>query len=1498
MSAIYNDYSDPTEITDNLGNVLCDNGHTLVKYSGTADVYKVPSSVTRIMDGAFKDSRIRTFVLDRDMTWDIKKMDGMTFMFQNTGLSEITIKEGVTAIPDYLFARTGITSLELPSSIRTVGVKAFYDCNELTSVAFRDNSCLSALDDYSFAYDERISTISFGSSRPGYMCEIGLGAFLFCNDLSTVTLDDDFILKTIGSCAFAKRFDNVNKTPSAISFNAVNGILIPKETGEVGAFAFSTCAYSDTLMAEINSEPWVGYVKDLTIRTTPKAGLVGTGWTIAVERDSQLSSIDVCAFAGYKDVKSVDLSNCSILKVLQRCAFAYCLNNGILQLPPNIEEIYSSFYFSTCSHDILIPKSVRIMDSAFDGSRVNIIAPEDSQLEYYSEMVYNTYKEDFRTCSNLTFVKAICDDVLIQPGIYEGEISGTITNGSKPVKSGHVLQITDETTYMSWEYPLSYPDISCSDNNPWFKNYNNAIYYEDGEQSRLVYVSDVEEFEIKEGSTVRHGILGPKITKLTINAGCHLETGSLSGCDCLMVVEINGQVDTESLSSALYDVQGHPSIYLKGDYSDADLVLLSVSGNVYLSFDVGSKELIVPALYKGKVIHYQKYNDNEKIKADVNIEEDAQVISSGLCAYADGYDIVLDSFAKSKGYIWLIPADYGSKIDVRVDYNGGIYEGATSSILNVAAGKSVSDYKLPVPVRDLSTFGGWSLEMNGAPVSDGYRLDSSCTLYAIWTERDPVVINNSTVATLYCDGSVLEEKQLSMHQSLRVLAEPKPGFELFKWVVNGVVTSYDACDPLVLDDVTSDISITFTSRYYSSSSGLIPIIDRDLPTLEESMNLTMVTELGGIIDTSRAIWEGHSFRAGNYLYMAESDTGYILKCVQSAEAKDYYHQLGYGDGVIIDYKTSKAYDLDLNYLYELEYPIIGAQFHDGKFYTSGYYLYSFTPGIDSSVQNGIKKMDYIAYIDNIYTTYGFTSSIFVDHYCYRIVVDGYERGIVAIDLDTGEISTRYLDSIRAMYLDDGWISYYDGCIYLPAYTRGLFGEVATDSDDVLAFIQVDGLQFGQEQCYVFKDNRGWPSQLIIYDDLAFIAVGGSLYAFELKDGVIDPSSEKKAVMNCGHGSIVMDVSHYNDDEPALYFYGIPYSTSEKGMYIVEYKSGKMTSLGVKRGLPVNYNSQAVRADIDGRVIWYNDSGHIFDYTTPEKNVFYFFIDDGESAQWYQAHGATAVDAIKSLGKNIVDINDHLSIVGVNGKHSDRMQIYVLKQEDQSDISSSLQSYSWVRLYDLYDRSYDSCHYYRISLTGELANEYTYLDDSGNIQHYQFKDNIGERSLIGTRMIPGDSVKTIKYYDGNDEILELRSIYAPELGASWELPTVIRDGVPVRWYNDGVFITSLEVVTQANDDIILYGIWELDYIDIQVSKGQSSLIITLPELDGAVYLKAVVKTADGFKEETCMIGADTNWRAEISSTEADVSILLYLVEDQDNSFEYSLSNKIVILEELS
>lgn len=146
----------------------------------TSDLYTIPASVTKIGAGAFMNR---------------KNVKGIVFATSADAQS--------LTIGDNAFNGSGITAIELPARISSLGTYVFANCTSLTTVTFADGYSYSAMPDYMFQGCNKLTSIAI----PGEVVSIGRAAFNNASVMTTVefALTADGLaskLQSIGADAF------------------------------------------------------------------------------------------------------------------------------------------------------------------------------------------------------------------------------------------------------------------------------------------------------------------------------------------------------------------------------------------------------------------------------------------------------------------------------------------------------------------------------------------------------------------------------------------------------------------------------------------------------------------------------------------------------------------------------------------------------------------------------------------------------------------------------------------------------------------------------------------------------------------------------------------------------------------------------------------------------------------------------------------------------------------------------------------------------------------------------------------------------------------------------------------------------------------------------------------------------------------------------------------------------------------------------------------------
>ena len=173
------------------------------------------SSLKKIGVGAFYNNSITSIVIPNSVI----SIENYAFFveFPRIGaLTDVSFEENskLEIIGDQVFANTGITSIVIPSSVKSIGLIAFFECNDLKSVIFEDNSKLEIIGVGAF-YNNSITSIEIPSS----VTSIGNGAFEDCSLLKTLTMPQT-PPETIGDDAFLN-------TPS------IKNIFITDDSGTI-----------------------------------------------------------------------------------------------------------------------------------------------------------------------------------------------------------------------------------------------------------------------------------------------------------------------------------------------------------------------------------------------------------------------------------------------------------------------------------------------------------------------------------------------------------------------------------------------------------------------------------------------------------------------------------------------------------------------------------------------------------------------------------------------------------------------------------------------------------------------------------------------------------------------------------------------------------------------------------------------------------------------------------------------------------------------------------------------------------------------------------------------------------------------------------------------------------------------------------------------------------------------------------------------------------------
>lgn len=234
-----------------------------------------------------------------DTIWQVTEIYNRTFASVE-GLQMITIPEGIVRIGEKAFYNCkNLTSLHIPSTIRTMGNAAFAENENLKSVIISEG--VTAIGEEAFIGCENLLSVTL----PNTLVRIEFAAFSGCRNLETVVIPDH--VEYIAAGAF-NGMDNLSgfvvgeENPS---YTSINGVLYDK-TGTV------ILAYP---------------------------GKKGNTWTVP---DGVLT-IGTDAFSGSYEIRNITLP--SSVTTIQANAFNSCLNLENITIGSGVTLIYGSTFW-------------------------------------------------------------------------------------------------------------------------------------------------------------------------------------------------------------------------------------------------------------------------------------------------------------------------------------------------------------------------------------------------------------------------------------------------------------------------------------------------------------------------------------------------------------------------------------------------------------------------------------------------------------------------------------------------------------------------------------------------------------------------------------------------------------------------------------------------------------------------------------------------------------------------------------------------------------------------------------------------------------------------------------------------------------------------------------------------------------------------------------------------------------------------------------------------
>ena len=307
---------------------------------------------------------------------------------ENTAL---VIEEGTVSIAYEAFYNasvyadcSGITSIEIPNSVTSIGARAFSGCTSLTSIVVAEgNTKYDSRENCNAIIETAINTLIRGCKNtiiPDSVTSIGYQAFYGCTGLTSIEIPDG--VTSIGDCAF-------------LGCTGLTSIEIPNSVTSIDTYAFSGC----TGLTSIEIPNSVTSIRDYAFYDTPwynnqPDGVIYVGKCLYKYKGDMPANTSIVIEEG-------------TLSISPR-AFEYCTGLTNIEIPNTVISIeYYAFSGCTGLTSITLPASATEYGSAlFCGctgltSIISYISAEDvadrSANNYFD--VFYDFDFDFAACT-------------------------------------------------------------------------------------------------------------------------------------------------------------------------------------------------------------------------------------------------------------------------------------------------------------------------------------------------------------------------------------------------------------------------------------------------------------------------------------------------------------------------------------------------------------------------------------------------------------------------------------------------------------------------------------------------------------------------------------------------------------------------------------------------------------------------------------------------------------------------------------------------------------------------------------------------------------------------------------------------------------------------------------------------------------------------------------------------------------------------------------------
>ncbi len=271
-------------------------------------------------------------------------------IYRMRGVKNVILPEGITSIGSGAFQDcASLTSITIPASLTSIGSRAFWGCTSLADMKVHTDNTSFLFED-GILYNKEKNKILFvlptvtSAVIPAGVALIEGGSFYDCTDLTTVTFTEDSQLKSIGGYAFygCTRLATITIPEGVTSIGSyafygcrrLTKITIPEGVTKIENYAFRYCtSLSSITIPKSVTSIGSGAFEDCTNLTT-----------VTFTEDSQLKSIEGYAFDSCTSLSSITIPE-GVTKI-GNYAFVGCGSLSSITIPASVTSIGNYAFWS------------------------------------------------------------------------------------------------------------------------------------------------------------------------------------------------------------------------------------------------------------------------------------------------------------------------------------------------------------------------------------------------------------------------------------------------------------------------------------------------------------------------------------------------------------------------------------------------------------------------------------------------------------------------------------------------------------------------------------------------------------------------------------------------------------------------------------------------------------------------------------------------------------------------------------------------------------------------------------------------------------------------------------------------------------------------------------------------------------------------------------------------------------------------------------------------